>query len=366
MKQEGTRATLRGCSFPVIGLALVALSWAAGVEAAQHEGLEAVRARGYLRVCADPANLPYSSNDTATPGFEVELAGLVARELGVAPRVEWHNTFVRALKPLRDGACELFMGLPREKRFAEGNPWIAVSRPYYTMVHALVSRADAGPLSVADLKGRRVAVELASIAEVHVAYRDVERGLYKTQEQAFGAVTDGSAVAAMVWFPVAGWLARDRPELRVAPIADEGLTFPIGAGVRRRDPGLAAAVDTAIGMLLESGQVAAILAKYHAVPAARGARAPASAFVLAQERDPIDNGRSIFSTACSRCHGADGVGGGTGGAVPKLKNYDGGWDKFYRIVWNGRKNTAMAAFKGILTPDEVHHIYDYLTAIKTQ
>jgi len=26
------------------------------------------------------------------------------------------------------------------------------------------------------------------------------------------------------------------------------------------------------------------------------------------------------------------VGGGTGGAVPKLKHHDGGWDKFYRIV----------------------------------
>jgi polar amino acid transport system substrate-binding protein len=352
--------------FLVGGLALVALVWAAGVEAAQHEGIDAVRGRGYLRVCADPSNLPYSSNDPATPGFEVELAALIAREVGVTPRLEWHATYVRALKPLRDGVCEMFMGLPQDRRFREGNPWIAVSRPYYTMVHGLVSRSEAGPLSVAELKGKRVAVELASIAEFHVAYKDVERGLYKTQQQAVAAVSNGSAVAAMVWFPVAGWMARDRPELRVAPVTDEGLTFPIGAGVRRRDPGLAAAVDAAIEKLLASGQVAAILAKYHAVPATRGARRLVTDVVLAQERDPIDAGRSLFSTACSRCHGADGVGGGTGGAVPKLRNYDGGWDKFYRVVWNGRKNTPMAAFKGILTPDEVHHIYDYLTSIKTQ
>ena len=31
-----------------------------------------------------------------------------------------------------------------------------------------------------------------------------------------------------------------------------------------------------------------------------------------------------------------------------------------------KSQTAMAAFKGILTSDEVHHIYDYLTSIKTQ
>jgi mono/diheme cytochrome c family protein len=234
------------------------------------------------------------------------------------------------------------------------------------MVHGLVSRADAGPVTVADLKGKRVAVELASIAEVHVAYRDVDRGLYRTQQEAFTAVTEGKAVAAMVWFPVAGWMARDRPELRVAAVTDDGLTFPIGAGVRRRDPGLAGAVDKAIETLMASGQAAAVLARYHAVPAGRGARAPLSPLLLAADRDPVDAGRSLFSTACSRCHGADGVGGGTGGAVPKLRNYEGGWDKFYRVVWNGRKNTAMAAFKGILTPDEVHHIFDYLTSIKTQ
>jgi len=347
------------------GLALVALAWAAGVEAAQHEGLESVRQRGYLRICADPSNLPYSSNDPATPGFEVELAMLVARELGVAPRLEWHATHVRALKPLRDGACELFMGLPQERRFREGNPWIAVSRPYYSMSHGLVSRTDAGPLTIADLKGRRVAVELASMAEVHVAYRDVERGLYRTQQEAFRAVADGQAVAALVWLPVAAWLARDRPELRVVPVTDEGLTFPIGAGVRRRDAGLAPAVDKAIERLLASGQAGEILVRYGAVAKPR-ARRRESAVVPAQERDPIDAGRSLFSTACSRCHGADGVGGGTGGAVPKLKNYDGGWDKFYRIVWTGRKNTAMAAFKGILTVDEVRHIYEYLTSIKQQ
>ena len=366
MKEEGKRGTLRGCPYPIIGLALVALTWAAGVEAAQHEGLEAVRVRGYLRVCADPANLPYSSNDTATPGFEVELATLVARELGVIPRLEWHNTFVRALKPLRDGACELFMGLPPDRRFREGNPWIAVSRPYYTMAHGLVTRADAGPLTVADLKGQRVAVELASIAEVHVGYRDVERALYKTQEQAFRAVTDGSAVAALVWLPVAGWLSRNRPELRVTPLTDEGLAFPIGAGVRRRDPGLAAAVDRAIERLLESGQVGAILAKYRAVPTKTGARRLPSDIVLTQARDPLDAGRSLFSTACSRCHGAEGVGGGTGGALPRLRNYDGGYDKFYRLVWEGRKNTAMAAFKGILSPDEVRALYEYLTALPRQ
>jgi Cytochrome C oxidase, cbb3-type, subunit III len=74
--------------------------------------------------------------------------------------------------------------------------------------------------------------------------------------------------------------------------------------------------------------------------------------VLAQTPELADRGRSLFSTACSRCHGVEGVGGGTGGAVPPMRNYDGGWEKFSRVVTNGRKNTAMGGFKGILTEDD--------------
>lgn len=316
-----------------------------------------------MRVCADPANLPYSSNSSVTPGFEVELARLIADELGVPARLTWHPTYVRALKPLRDGSCELFMGLPVDKRFREGNPWVAVSRPYYTMSHALVARTGPDPLTVAELRGRRVAVELASIAEVYVAYRDVERSLHRTQEQAFQAMDRGDAVAALLWFPVAAWLARDRGDLRVIAVADDTLAFPIGVGMRKRDADIVSAVDAALARLAAAGRVTEVLGRYGAIPASRtGTRG--SDIVLAADKDPIEAGRSLFSTACSRCHGAEGVGGGTGGSLPKLKNYDGGWDKFYRIVWTGRKNTAMAAFNAILTADEIRSIYEYLTSMK--
>ena len=348
-----------------LGLALAALLWAAGVEAAQHDALAELRQRGYLRMCADPANLPFSSREPATPGFEVELARRIAGELGVELRVEWRSTYMRALRPLRDGACDLFMGLPEDARFREGNPWIAVSRPYYVMRHAIVSRTAASVATLGDLKGHRVAVELASIAEVYLGYHDLRRGLYRTEAEAFRAVAHGEAGAALLWLPAAAWLARGRADLSVAPVSDGELDFPIGAGVRRRDRGLGEAVDGAIATLQERGTVQEILTRYGAIGSPRAARRDAF-FVLAQAKDPVDLGRSLFSTACSRCHGADGVGGGTGGAVPPLKNYDGGLEKFMRILMTGRKNTAMGGFKGILTDDEGLAIYKYLTATPKQ
>ena len=106
------------------------LAVASGLEASEHRGLGEVRQRGYLRICADPTNPPFSSSDPAAPGFEVELATLVAREIGVEARFHWHSTFVRPLRPLREGACDLFMGLTPDERFTEWNHWITVSLPY--------------------------------------------------------------------------------------------------------------------------------------------------------------------------------------------------------------------------------------------
>jgi polar amino acid transport system substrate-binding protein len=67
---------------------LGALTLCVGVALAQQEDLEALRQRGYVRVCADPTNLPFSSAEANTPGFEVELAQLIARELGIEARME--------------------------------------------------------------------------------------------------------------------------------------------------------------------------------------------------------------------------------------------------------------------------------------
>lgn len=331
-------------------------------QAAEHEGLQAVRERGALRVCADPSNPPFSSDDPATPGFEVELARLIASELGVEPRWQWHPTYVRALRPLRQGSCDLFMGLPTDERFREGNPWITVSRPYYVMGHALVTRSDSPVSSLGDLQGgMRVAIEAASVADFYLADKDVRRGLYRKPSEIVHAVASGDAPAALLWLPPASWLARGQPGLRVQPVRHPQLEFAIGAGVRRRERDLAQAVDAAVGRLNDSGRTREVLLRYGAIPLPRSRR-PQPSVVFAQATDLVETGRSLFSTACSRCHGAEGVGGGLGGTVPVIRNYDGGQEKFVRIVRDGRRNTPMAPFKGILTNEEILSIYQFLTS----
>jgi ABC-type amino acid transport substrate-binding protein len=338
---------------------LAILMLAAALAAAEQDGLGTIRQQGYLRVCADPANLPYASADAATPGFEVELARLVARQLGVEAHFQWHPTAVRALRPLRDGECDLFMGLPKDERFTNGTPWVTVSRPYYVLGHALVTKADSGIGTLRDLAKQRVAVEGASVADFYLLDKEVQRGLYKNQQEAFHAVVAGEAPAALLWSPVASWLARGDAALRVMPLADARLEFPVGAGVRRRDRELAEGIDVAIGRLRESGEVQRVL-EHYSIIAAPPAPPAAGPVTTAQAKDPIEEGRSIFSTVCSRCHGAGGTG---GGMFPTLRHYARGQERFLQIVQNGKPGTPMVPFKNILTMEEILSVYQYLTSL---
>ena len=63
-------------------------SGAAGKEPAR-DTWRRIRDRGELIVCADPANLPYSSAKSDQPGFDVELARALAKRLDVKLRIEW-------------------------------------------------------------------------------------------------------------------------------------------------------------------------------------------------------------------------------------------------------------------------------------
>ena len=180
-----------------------------------------------------------------------------------------------------------------------------------------------------DLRGKRVAIDAASVADFYLFDKGIERGIYKGQEAAFRAVVTGEAAAALLWLPVASWLARGDATLRVVPLSEARLEFPIGVGVRRRDRDLAEAVDRALERLQSSGEAQAVLARYGAV-AASPALPESKAAVPVSAPASSEAGRSLFSTACSHCHRAEGIGGGVGGAVPTIRNYEGGQEKFLR------------------------------------
>ena len=98
--------------------------------------------RSALRVCADPANMPFS-NDKGQ-GFENKIADLLARKLNVPVIYTW---FPQAIGFVRNtlGArkCDLVIGFP------QGDELVQNTNAYYRSAYALVYRTDS-PLAGVD------------------------------------------------------------------------------------------------------------------------------------------------------------------------------------------------------------------------
>ena len=77
---------MRSWRLTVAALAVLLVSGMPGADAAP---LGEIRERGILAVCAHPDALPYSSQDRVLPGFQIELAEAIAKQLGVRLRTEW-------------------------------------------------------------------------------------------------------------------------------------------------------------------------------------------------------------------------------------------------------------------------------------
>ena len=109
-----------------------------------YSGLARVRSAGELVVAMDQNNLPFSSAHPQPAGLDFEIAGLLARQLGVRLRVFWaistHDSYPSKLSA--KGLCDVILGAMPDARFAAAGLF---SRPYYEARYQLVVRRGAGP-----------------------------------------------------------------------------------------------------------------------------------------------------------------------------------------------------------------------------
>src|SRR5947208_8869388 len=109
-----------------------------------------------LRVCADPNNMPFSTDKGE--GFENKLAELLANKLGKGLSYSFYpqaTGFVR--NTLAAHKCDVIMGVP------QGDDLVQVTNPYYRTAYALVFRQGHGldgvdTLGDPRLKGKRLGV----------------------------------------------------------------------------------------------------------------------------------------------------------------------------------------------------------------
>jgi len=241
------------------------------------------KARGdenrFLRVCADPNNLPFS--DREGRGLENRLARLLADDLGKELKYTYwaqRRGFFRST--LKAHLCDVVMGVP------VGLEMVATTSPYYRSSYAFVSRRDrvAPVRSFDDPRLRTLRVGVALIGDdgvnsppVHALSR---RGIVENLRgySVLGdyslpaplaapvrAVDRGEVDVAIVWGPVASYFAQHAVHaLDVTPVPTGAEPLPesydIALGVRRGDSELRERLNAFLRR--RRPEIAAILRQY--------------------------------------------------------------------------------------------------------
>jgi ABC-type amino acid transport substrate-binding protein len=346
-----------------------------GVATASHGG----ETRG-IRLCADPSNPPFSSQNATEPGFEVEIARAIANTVGAELSVHWTPTmreFV-ALRQLYDGRCDLLMGVPVTTRYTDDKPRLSFTAPYYVMTQVLVVPTVGGGASIATLQGKLVGVQAMTLSDQLAWERGWHRKVYLRPEDLFAALVSTEVDAVVVESTFAGPFLKKSPGFTAVALGDAQRDLPIGAAVRKTDAELKTAIDKALEHLRDRS-VPDILARYGIVlaqapqpapgtpPPAPGTPppapsqspppAPSQAAPLSAE---LRAARSTYLTQCSQCHGTDAQG---TPVAANLRAFKGTEDDFLRIVRNGRPGTAMTPWKGLIDDDDIRNIARYIKGL---
>jgi quinoprotein dehydrogenase-associated probable ABC transporter substrate-binding protein len=274
------------------GLPLAAAFLAAAGTARAQQPAGTTAAKGpmpTLRVCADPNNLPFSNEKGE--GFENKIAELIARDLGAPISYLWRpQRRGYARTTLNAGLCDLIIGQPA------GFDPVRTTAPYYRSTYVFVTRTDRALhlKTIADtaLRHLTIGVHLVgddgsnpppahALSALGIISNLRGYSIFGDYSQAnpparlIDAVANGDVDVAIAWGPLAGYFAKQsKVPLTVVPVDPTGdvsgqvWTFPIALGVRRRDTGLAAALDRIL--VSDRSAIRRILDDY-GVPEAPGA-----------------------------------------------------------------------------------------------
>ena len=230
--------------------------------AANARPLAAIRDRGVLSLCAHANALPFASKTQEPPGFQIELARALARELGVSLQVEWVVSGIQ----FRIADCDIVLDTIAVPE-AQAERRLDLSKPYQRSGVGLAVRPDAVSVGkFEDLVGRRVAVQSRSLAGMLLGQRGVRLASFGFEEEMIEAVLKGEVDAAAVSPASAGYFNLRHPESPVRFVhaydSEPELRWNLAVGLRRADPSFREAIDGAIDRLVADGTVQKIYAHY--------------------------------------------------------------------------------------------------------
>lgn len=222
--------------------------------------LDAIKARGKLLIGVTESSPPFSYRDggKGIVGYDVDLAGEVAKKLGVAAD---NVTIINAdrIPALQQDRVDLVaVGMTRSKSRSND---IDFSYAYLDSPHMILVRKDSGVKEIADLAGRKLAlVRSASVdAKLKEAVPTLQIAYFDTYDAAFRALADRKVDAFLADKMLVLWFAQKSGHpADFSLIADYQLPRTSGFALKKDEPRLLAFVDQTLLDLEASGEAAKI------------------------------------------------------------------------------------------------------------
>jgi len=358
-----------------VGLAAALVGGAAAVQAAVQP----------LRLCADPANLPFSSNapeavGKGAPGLYVEIGQAVADALGRPMETVWSLSYFgkRNIRTtLLAGQCDLAVGLPADSDFM--GPRVIFTRPILKLGYSLVTPKGRAVASLDDLKGQRIAVQFASPPQSLLATKsDITSVTTMNPEEAMRRLAAGEVDAAFIWGPTAGYINHTtlNDKFDVSPVDAPQMQWQAAIGFSNKQTALRNEVDAVLGGL--GPRIHDLTTKYAVamgpsltltdagpirVAANEAGASPAQA--TAEDGDVAD-GKRAFNGTCAHCHGPDAIVADRKINLRRLrlKYGDQASEVFFKTVTTGRPEKGMPPWKDVFKHQDFVNILTYLNTVQ--
>jgi quinoprotein dehydrogenase-associated probable ABC transporter substrate-binding protein len=205
--------------------------------------------RQVLRVCADPANLPFSNDKKE--GFENKIADIVGEELKVPVEYTWFPQVTGFLRnTLFAKRCDIVIGT------GQGDPSLLNTNAIYGSAYVLLYKPNNGLDGVDSLldprlKDKRIGVVAGTppsnliakaglMAKAKPYQLVVDRRYDSPAEDMVKDIRSGDIDAGVLWGPIGGYFAnKGGDKLTVVPLTKDAvgnrMEFRITMGVRQGD-----------------------------------------------------------------------------------------------------------------------------------
>lgn len=205
--------------------------------------------RSELRVCADPANMPFSNQKQE--GFENKIADLVGKALNIPVVYTWFpqaTGFIR--NTLGTKKCDIVIG------YSQGHELVLNTNHYYSSAYSFITPVDSDLATVESLddprlKGRKIGIIAGTPPATNMALNGlmgsarpfqlmVDRRYYSPAEQMVEQIAKGEIDAGILWGPIGGYFAKQqKKDMVVTPLTKETkgprMAFRITMGVRQNE-----------------------------------------------------------------------------------------------------------------------------------